>query len=98
MSTETENEVPPRARSGLGRAADLWSQTPLYLRIVGALLLGALVGYQAGPSVAGLREVSGLVLALLRALATPLILLAILHALLATNIGGKTARRMVFFL
>ena len=76
----------------------LWTRIPLYLRIVVALVLGAGLGVLLGPKAAGLKEVSGMVLALLRALATPLILLAILHALLTANIGGQTARRMAFLL
>ena len=75
-----------------------WARVPLYVRIVVALVLGAIAGVVLGPRAAGLKAVSSLVLALLRALATPLILLAILHALLTAQVGGKTARRMAFLL
>ncbi len=51
-----------------------------------------------GPKAEGMKEVSGIILSLLRALATPLILLAILHALLRTNLGGSEARKLAFFL
>ena len=75
-----------------------WMRTPLYARILVALTLGMITGLIFGPQVAWMKEISGIVLSLLRALATPLILLAILHALLRTEIGGAMARRMGFFL
>lgn len=85
-----------------------WQRVPLYMRIIIALILGAIVGYAMRISIAdttelanragGFKDVSGMILALLRALATPLILLAILHALLSAQIGGPTARRMIFLL
>jgi len=45
-----------------------------------------------------LKEISAVILSLLRALATPLILLAILNALLRATIGGTVARKMAFLL
>jgi Na+/H+-dicarboxylate symporter len=98
----------PTARDDTPRPGFIgwWQRTPLYARIVGALLLGILTGVLLSefggantPGIAsGLKDVSGLVLALLRALATPLILLAILNAILRTRIGGAVARRMAFYL
>lgn len=101
-ASEMNGDVPPVRRNAFFA---LWERTPLYLRIVIALILGAILGFVArgmgedtAAKVAGLKEVSGLVLALLRALATPLILLAILNALLKTEVGGGVAKRMVFVL
>jgi DAACS family dicarboxylate/amino acid:cation (Na+ or H+) symporter len=81
----------------------LWARTPLYLRIVVALIMGAITGglmakFGLSETAAGFKDVSSLILSLLRALATPLILLAILNALLTANIGGKSARRLAFLL
>ncbi len=89
--------------SGLTRAWATWQKTPLYGRILIALVLGVVGGliFQAtgrGEQAATLKDVSGLVLGLLKALATPLIFLAILSALLQSVIEGKTARRMALFL
>lgn len=75
-----------------------WHTTPLYLRILGALALGALVGVWQGPKAAPLQEISSLILQLLKALAIPLILFAVIHALLKAQVGGNLARRMVYFL
>ncbi|GAB4454614.1 MAG: hypothetical protein OHK0029_09430 [Armatimonadaceae bacterium] len=92
-------------KPGAGGVMAKWTQVPLYARIVIAMVLGAIIGFAAKGGtgdfvtrVIGLKEVSGLILDLLKALATPLILLAILNALLRTEIGGKQARRMAFYL
>jgi Na+/H+-dicarboxylate symporter len=89
--------------SGLAGAWRAWQASPLYVRILIALVLGVGAGlaFQAtgrGEQAATLKDISGLVLGLLKALATPLIFLAILSALLQSVIAGKTARRMGFFL
>ena len=84
--------------AGGGGFLSFWTRTPLYARILVALTLGMITGLIIGPRVAWMKEISGMVLSLLRALATPLILLAILHALLRTEIGGKMARRMGVYL
>jgi Na+/H+-dicarboxylate symporter len=104
-TTPTGSEETGAANPPKNTLVALWGRTPLYVRIVVALALGAIVGFSAqamggetAARVAWLKEVSGLVLALLRALATPLILLAILNALLRTQIGGSLARRMAFYL
>ena len=72
-----------------------WHRTPLYLRILGALALGVLVGVLLGKQAAGLAIPSKLILRLLGALAPPLILVAILHALMTAEIKGRLAIRMV---
>jgi Na+/H+-dicarboxylate symporter len=87
----------PERKGGVG-ILSYWTRTPLYGRIIVAMVVGVAVGLIFGTKVAWLKEVSSMVLTLLRALATPLILLAILHALLRTEVGGKMARRMAFYL
>ncbi len=71
-----------------------WRDTPLYLRIVIALGLGAALGLVIGPVAAGLAYPGQLVLRLLGALAPPLILFAILHALMSTELGGGLSLRL----
>jgi Na+/H+-dicarboxylate symporter len=72
-----------------------WHRTPLYLRIIGALILGVIVGVVLGPRAAALALPSKLILRLLGALAPPLILIAVIQALMTAQIQGKIARRLV---
>src|SRR4028119_862125 len=79
-----------------------WHHTPLYLRIIGALILGVITGVllgqmgdQGGRIASNLAVPSKLVLRLLGALAPPLILVAIIHALMTAEIGGRTAGRLL---
>lgn len=73
----------------------LWHGTPLYLRIIGALILGAITGYFLGDRAADLAIPGKLVLRLLGALAPALILFAVMHALMTAEVKGKTGARMV---
>ena len=71
-----------------------WQSIPLYARIVIALVLGVAAGLMLG-SDAGVLAVPGkLVLRLLGALAPPLILTAIVHTFMTTNLGGPLAMRL----
>lgn len=79
-----------------------WHRTPLYLRIIGALILGVIVGVvlgmfgETGVKIAnGLSIPSKLVLRLLGAIAPVLILFAIMHALMTAKIEGKTGFRLI---
>jgi Na+/H+-dicarboxylate symporter len=85
--------VEPPARSPHGLLAR-WHGTPLYLRIIGAVVLGIVVGLILGSNAAPLQIPSKLVLRVLGALAPPLILLAIVQALLQARIGGKQTLRL----
>jgi Na+/H+-dicarboxylate symporter len=84
-----------------------WERIPLYVQILIALVfaigLGVFLG--AGQPSPGNAEIAkdlaipcNLVLKALRALATPLILLAVLHSFLTTSIPGRSGRRLVFLL
>ena len=91
------------AATQAGGILGAYGRIPLFLRILAAMLLGVALGIAAlagnfGDKVGGLKEVSGLILALLKALATPLILLAVLHAILRANVSGAIARRLGFYL
>jgi Na+/H+-dicarboxylate symporter len=72
-----------------------WHRTPLYIRIVGGMLLGVLTGLWLGTSAASLAIPSKLVLRLLGALAPALILVAIIKALLEANFEKGTAGRLI---
>lgn len=84
-----------------------WQRIPLYLQILIALIfavgLGVLLG--AGqpnpnniPLIKHLAIPCDLVLKALRALATPLILLAVLHSFLTAQIPGRAGRRLTILL
>jgi Na+/H+-dicarboxylate symporter len=84
------SESEPRRRGPLAR----WSALPLYLRILVGLVLGLLAGVVLGPSAHVLDLPARLILRLLGALAPPLILVAVVHALLTAEIRGAVAWRM----
>jgi DAACS family dicarboxylate/amino acid:cation (Na+ or H+) symporter len=75
-----------------------WHATPLYLRILGAVALGVIVGVVFGPRAAPLEIPSKLVLRVLGALAPPLILLAIVQALMRAQLAGRQTLRLVTLL
>src|ERR1700722_6361564 len=75
-----------------------YRRTPLYVRIMISLVLGAMVGKWLGPSSAKFKPFSDIVLQLLRLLATPLIFVAVVHALLKAQATGKTAARLAWLL
>ena len=91
--------VLPRLMSGfLSRLLSRWHTTPLYLRIIAALLLGLVVGLVFGKSAGSLALPSQLILRLLSALAPPLILIAVIQALMKAEIKGRTAGKLAFLL
>lgn len=75
-----------------------YERIPLYLRILIALALGVAVGQLLGEHAEPLKPVSALVLRLLGAIATPLIFIAVVHALFTAQVSGRLAGRMVYLL
>jgi Na+/H+-dicarboxylate symporter len=71
-----------------------WQGVPLYGRIVIALVLGVMVGVMLGSQAAVLAVPGKLVLRLLGALAPALILAAIVHTFMTTQLGGPLAARL----
>ncbi|HEY0465326.1 MAG TPA: dicarboxylate/amino acid:cation symporter [Polyangiaceae bacterium] len=71
-----------------------WTRLPLYLRILVGLGLGVVAGAVVGPSAHVLELPARLILRLLGALAPPLILVAVVHALLTAEIRGAVAWRL----
>jgi DAACS family dicarboxylate/amino acid:cation (Na+ or H+) symporter len=72
-----------------------WRRTPLYQLILGALAAGVVAGLALGDSAGVLAMPGRLVLRLLGALAPPLILIAIIHALMTAQLGGGVSFRLV---
>lgn len=71
-----------------------WQKIPLYKQILGALILGIGTGVVMGGSAAALALPGKLVLRLLGALAPPLILTAIIHALMTAQLGDGVSFRL----
>lgn len=71
-----------------------WNAIPLYLRIVIAMFLGLGLGLVLGKRAAILEVPSTLILQLLGALAPPLILVAVTHVLITTEIRGQMVARL----
>ncbi|MBW3622151.1 MAG: dicarboxylate/amino acid:cation symporter [Armatimonadetes bacterium] len=92
MSADTD--LPHDTALGRGGFFQRWHETPLYLRIVAALVLGVIVGVVMGPSAAPLRIPSKLILQLLGALAPPLILIAVIQALMKARIQSRMGAKM----
>jgi Na+/H+-dicarboxylate symporter len=71
-----------------------WNAIPLYIRILIALVLGVLAGLALGERALILEIPAKIILQLLGALAPPLILIAVTHVLMTTEIKGKMASRL----
>ncbi|BDI34507.1 dicarboxylate:amino acid:cation symporter DAACS family protein [Capsulimonas corticalis] len=82
------------ARGFLG----LYRRTPLYVRIMISLALGIVAGELLGHRAQTFKPFSDLVLQMLRLLATPLIFIAVAHALLKADVNGRTAGRLAYLL
>jgi Na+/H+-dicarboxylate symporter len=83
------------SRPAKGGLLHRWHAAPLYLRILGAVACGIAVGLVLGPRAAALELPSKMVLRILGALAPPLILLAIVQALMKAQMAGRQALRLV---
>ena len=75
-----------------------WHATPLYLRILGGVLLGVAVGLALGKQAEPLIIPSRLVLRMLTALAAPLVLMAVLHALMTAQLPRGSGWRLLSLL
>jgi len=74
-----------------------WTRIPLSLRVIGAVLLGILIGKTAGksPLLKDAYDVCKLIIDLLKALATPVIFFAVIDALVRTHISGRKGIKLV---
>lgn len=75
-----------------------YHKTPLFVRILVALVIGVIVGETMGKGAEVFKPFSSVILRLLGALATPLILLAVIQALYKANVTGRTGLRLVSLL
>lgn len=100
--SQPESNHPPETQT-----RPWWRRIPLTLQIVIALVIAVILGIALGagnpnPSNAALINnlaiPAELVLKALRALATPLILVAVLHTFMTTNIPGTAGRRLAVLL
>lgn len=100
--SQTESNNSPETK-----ASPWWQRIPLTLQIIIALVFAISVGLALGagnpsPSnatfITNLAIPAELVLKALRALATPLILVAVLHTFMTTNIPGTAGRRLAVLL
>src|SRR6266550_1212554 len=90
-TTPNPNSEPPPPPTGwLAR----WSAIPLYVRILIALVIGLVTGLLLGEKALVFEIPSKVILQLLGALAPPLILVAVTHVLMTTEVSGKTAGRL----
>src|SRR5438093_6528384 len=72
---------------------------PLYVQIVIALLLGALAGLILPYKIAAALDVPArMILRFLGAIAPPLILLAVMRAIMTANVRGRLAGKMFYLL
>ena len=110
---ESKAPAPPTDAKHPPGLFEVWHRTPLYLRILGGCVLGVLVGLVLGQTapVAFFREVrpllvaaeglaipSQLVLRLLGALAAPLILLAVIQAIMHAQFPRGSGLKLVSLL
>jgi Na+/H+-dicarboxylate symporter len=70
---------------------------PLYVWVVAAAILAIPVGYYWGEGAKALDLLPTLIIRLIKALATPLIVLAILSALVTNEVHGRQGARMMFY-
>ena len=68
---------------------------PFVARIVLAMLLGVVVGLTFGKKVERLGELGSVIIDLIKALAGPMLFLAVIDAFLRTKIEGRAALRMI---
>src|SRR5262245_57909354 len=71
-----------------------WDAIPLYVRIVIAMFLGLVTGLLLGERALFFEIPSKVILQLLGALAPPLILVAVTHVLMTTDVSGRMAGKL----
>jgi DAACS family dicarboxylate/amino acid:cation (Na+ or H+) symporter len=72
-----------------------WDSVPLYLRILGGLVLGVVVGLLMGKTAQPFDWPAKIILRLLGALAPVLILMAVVRAIMAAEVHGRLGLRML---
>ena len=80
----------------LRNALNWWNQRTLNSRLGLGLVLGILAGLLMQGRASALSDVQNVFLALLQALATPFIFVAIVHTLMDADVTGRMARRLAY--
>ncbi|WZO99817.1 dicarboxylate/amino acid:cation symporter [Isosphaeraceae bacterium EP7] len=70
---------------------------PLYVWVIAAAVLAVPVGHLWGPGASALDIIPALVIRALKALATPLVVLAILSAIVTNEVRGRQGLRMILY-
>ncbi|HEX8522917.1 MAG TPA: dicarboxylate/amino acid:cation symporter [Tepidisphaeraceae bacterium] len=77
----------------------LWRRIPLYIQIIIGLILGVALGLAISPATAQRFNIpANIILRLLNAVAPPLILVAVMQALIHAKVGGRMAGKLFFLL
>lgn len=98
MTAPAHDSSPQPAPASQRGLIQRWTSLPLYLQILVAMVLGAMTGVTLGKHAAFLEIPSKIILQLLGALAPPLILVAVTHVLMTTELKGKMALRLGWLL
>ncbi len=72
-----------------------WTAIPLYWRILAGMLVGVLLGFALGDYAELLKPLSQVILQLLGALAPPLILVAVVHVLMTSEIPRGSVTKLI---
>ena len=91
-------KTPAASDSGQSSVFGIWNGLPLYVRIVIAMGVGIVTGLILGERAILFEIPSQVILQLLSALAPPLILVAVTHVLMTTDITKSKAKRLAFLL
>ena len=95
MSHNTPPSAPRAPQAGWFAA---YNRIPLFVRILVSLVLGIVAGEMMGSGAAVFKPISDVVLQLLKLLATPLIFIAVVHAIYKAKGGGKTVVKLLTLL
>ena len=102
LATDTTPEVPmtlhgPMPEPDTDEPESRPGGIPLYAWVVAAALLAIPVGLAWGPGAAALKILPDLIIRALAALATPLVMLAVLSAIVTNDIRGRQGVRMMAY-
>jgi DAACS family dicarboxylate/amino acid:cation (Na+ or H+) symporter len=93
MATIDDTPPPAPAEEPKSRPGGI----PLYFWVIGAVLVAVPLGWQLGDHAKQLEVFSDLILRAIRALAAPLVVLAILSAIVSNDIRGRQGARMMLY-
>jgi Na+/H+-dicarboxylate symporter len=90
----SKSKSTPKSQSPSNGWIAQWSAIPLYIRILIALAIGVVAGLLLGERALVFEIPSKVILQLLGALAPPLILVAVTHVLMTTEVSRRTAGKL----